>query len=48
LEQAAFDAAWFWRLPPATVLDLPLDELATYCRHGRRINEERTAGLSNG
>lgn len=40
LTRYCYDAAWFWRLPPAQVQAMPLDELAELLDHAGRINQE--------
>lgn len=35
----AYDAAWFWHLPPSEVLSMPLDVLVEHLDQFRRIDK---------
>lgn len=37
LIERLFDLAHFWRLPPSTILELPLDDAFEYEKQARRI-----------
>jgi hypothetical protein len=38
-EENAFNLAWFWKVSPDTVFDLPLDEVDKWSRHATRIRD---------